>query len=684
MLLENFTLLYVEDDTDMQSSMKSFLEDEVKEFYQAYDGEEGLALYKDKKPDIILSDIRMAKVDGLSMSKAIKKIDKHQPIVLISAFEDTEILKEAINIGVNNFIVKPIEDIYILIDMLENISIGLQNHLDSVATKEKLAKLTERLELALLGNLDGIWDWNIVDDSIYFSPRWKEIIGYSELKNEVDTWKSRIHPDDFEAAMIGIEKNIDGETDYYEGEHRLKHKDGHWVWILDRGKVLYDEDGKAVRMIGTHTDISREKELQLKNTQQIQIIEQIHDSVITTNFEGIITSCNHGGELLFAYKKEELLGKDISILYLEEDLKSLEKNIEILMKDEKHNAEVRLVKKSKEIIDANLSLSILKDEKGKAVGMVGYFQDITKQKEIQRKLEASRSEVLKQKEIFEKIYNDSKDAIAILDMKSNFLQVNPAYIEMTGMSEEELLQTSCIALASPKDVEQSQKVLKEVIKAGYVKNFEKECITKSGKYIVVNMSISLLHNPDRLLASVRDVTELKNTQKELELLASTDTLTKLYNRRYFMNTSLSVLDLAKRNKTDLSIIMLDIDDFKNVNDTYGHETGDKVLKILSKVLQKLSRKSDIVSRWGGEEFVILLPETDVDGALVISEKIRKEVENLTISSEAKGEFSFTVSLGVSCINANEDSNIEASINRADKALYKAKESGKNRVQVYEI
>ena len=125
MLLENFTLLYVEDDHDMQEYMKSFLEDEVKEFYQAFDGEEGLSIYKDKKPDIILSDIYMPKMNGLEMSTVIKTLDKTQPIIFLSAFEDVDILEESINISIDNFIVKPIKDIHNLLTTLENISLNL-------------------------------------------------------------------------------------------------------------------------------------------------------------------------------------------------------------------------------------------------------------------------------------------------------------------------------------------------------------------------------------------------------------------------------------------------------------------------------------------------------------------------------------------------------------------------------
>jgi diguanylate cyclase (GGDEF)-like protein len=168
-------------------------------------------------------------------------------------------------------------------------------------------------------------------------------------------------------------------------------------------------------------------------------------------------------------------------------------------------------------------------------------------------------------------------------------------------------------------------------------------------------------------------------QEELKVLASTDSMTKLYNRRYFSNISEHILDLAKRDNTDTSVIMLDIDKFKIVNDTYGHKVGDEVIISLAQKLQELSRKSDIVCRFGGEEFVILLPETAINGALTISEKIKSEIENTVIPLANEKELKFTVSIGVSQVNNKEDMNIETPIYRADKALYQAKENGRNTI-----
>jgi len=186
--------------------------------------------------------------------------------------------------------------------------------------------------------------------------------------------------------------------------------------------------------------------------------------------------------------------------------------------------------------------------------------------------------------------------------------------------------------------------------------------------------------PKELLAKVKRELYLQDLQKELKLLASTDSMTKLYNRRYFTKMAAHSLDLSKRENKELSIIMIDIDKFKNVNDTYGHQVGDDVIITLANKLLEHQRKSDIVCRYGGEEFVILLPNTSLDGARTVAQKIRLDIENLTIKIPSNEDLKFTISLGISLVNLKNESNIEPALKRADDALYKAKESGRNRVE----
>jgi len=153
MSVENFTLLYVEDDRNAQEWMKLVLEDDVKEFLQAYDGEEGLEMYKKYNPDIILSDVNMPKMDGLEMSAEIKKLDSDQHILIMSAFDDRDTLMKAINIGIDFFIPKPI-DVEKLMLKLEKIAQNLQNRIDAHRLKEQ--EMKELYNLAHYDNLTRI------------------------------------------------------------------------------------------------------------------------------------------------------------------------------------------------------------------------------------------------------------------------------------------------------------------------------------------------------------------------------------------------------------------------------------------------------------------------------------------------------------------------------------------------
>ena len=185
--------------------------------------------------------------------------------------------------------------------------------------------------------------------------------------------------------------------------------------------------------------------------------------------------------------------------------------------------------------------------------------------------------------------------------------------------------------------------------------------------------------PKELISRVKKELKLQELMDELKLLASTDPMTQLYNRRYFTNVTKHILGLAKRQEQPLSLIMADIDKFKNINDTYGHHIGDEVIVYLAEIMKKQQRESDIICRYGGEEFVILLPNTDLKNAKLIAENLRKTIETSSIDLENNEKLNFTLSLGVSVVDVKNEDNIFEVLQRADEALYEAKESGRNKI-----
>jgi diguanylate cyclase (GGDEF)-like protein len=180
---------------------------------------------------------------------------------------------------------------------------------------------------------------------------------------------------------------------------------------------------------------------------------------------------------------------------------------------------------------------------------------------------------------------------------------------------------------------------------------------------------------------VKNQLQIVNQLRIINHLSQTDTLTGLFNRRHFNNCLNYEWSRAMREKTLLSILMIDVDNFKKYNDIYGHLQGDIVLKGIAATLrQRLFRATDILARWGGEELAALLPVTHLDGACIVAEKLRSGVEERVFPFENTPTH-VTISLGVNCVAPWEFSSMKLFVGEADKALYKAKKAGKNRAEV---
>lgn len=186
-----------------------------------------------------------------------------------------------------------------------------------------------------------------------------------------------------------------------------------------------------------------------------------------------------------------------------------------------------------------------------------------------------------------------------------------------------------------------------------------------------------------ILARISNITFACDRIKELENLLDRDYLTGLYNRRFFMERFFEEMAWSVRYKEPLSLMMLDIDFFKKINDTYGHGCGDEILKQISNALLSVLRAEDIVARYGGEEFIILLPNTNLEGALTAAEKLRVTVQDRNFLCESGNiRLSVTISIGITIYNGETEPSPDRLIGQADDALYSAKEGGRNRVVVY--
>ena len=205
---------------------------------------------------------------------------------------------------------------------------------------------------------------------------------------------------------------------------------------------------------------------------------------------------------------------------------------------------------------------------------------------------------------------------------------------------------------------------------------------KKGAYDYIPKAYLTLDQLTKSLINAREkwrlLKETEHLQARLQHMAMYDALTETLSRRALIQQLEAEIQRARRHSRQFSILMLDIDHFKKVNDTYGHIAGDAVLRELALTLISTTRRSDYVGRYGGEEFMVLLPETPLDKATLLAEKLRKAVSELVVQAEGHTVKNTTISLGVAAFE--DDPSVESFINRSDQGLYKAKNNGRNQVQ----
>ena len=237
-----------------------------------------------------------------------------------------------------------------------------------------------------------------------------------------------------------------------------------------------------------------------------------------------------------------------------------------------------------------------------------------------------------------------------------------------------------IELTAPEDYENTLKVTEQLKEKGYVKSFNKTCIVKNGKRIFVNMSVSLMPDNQRIVLIAKDITDMKKYEKKLEYIAHYDALTGLPNRILKSDRLTQAMLRIQRNGGCLAVLFIDLDGFKEVNDTYGHDIGDQVLIEASVRMKRALRGGDTLARLGGDEFLAIV--ADMDDTLIaipIVKRILKSVHDPIVFGDIKIRIS--ASIGVSFYPQKEELSGDQLIVQADQAMYSAKQSGKNRYYI---
>lgn len=291
-------------------------------------------------------------------------------------------------------------------------------------------------------------------------------------------------------------------------------------------------------------------------------------------------------------------------------------------------------------------------------------------------------------EIFQQLAQSTNDVIVVTAATPLgppgpiIVYVNPAFTALTGYAADEVIGRSTRLLNGPKTDPQTVAAVRAAMESQRPIRVELLNYRRDGEEFWIDTNIVPLrdaHGRVTHFATIsRDLTATKQLQQELQLMASTDPLTGLLNRRRFLERAESEFLRSQRYQHELAVVMLDIDHFKAINDTHGHFAGDQVLIAMSRATANLLRSTDILARWGGEEFVILMPETPLTGAVILAERLRKLLACVIVNT-ASGSIRFTVSAGIAA-RSGLDADITDVMQRADSALYTAKHHGRNCVQ----
>ena len=299
----------------------------------------------------------------------------------------------------------------------------------------------------------------------------------------------------------------------------------------------------------------------------------------------------------------------------------------------------------------------------------------------QRKLAEDR--LHESQELFRAIVENVGDLVAVLDTDGRRIYNSPSYRPL--FREKDIRPGSGSFLEIHlEDRERIKEIFRRTVTTGGGERAEFRFVLKDGSIRHMESDGRAIRGADGTVSKVvvvsRDITELKHLEAELRKMAATDFLTGLANRRHFLaRLEQELARIQRLEEHRASVLMLDSDHFKRVNDTFGHATGDNVLRHLAVLMQKGLRKVDIAGRVGGEEFAIILPGADLPAAEVFAERLRKKVAGTPMAQEDIA-IPLTVSIGVTGMKASDTSADDALV-RADRALYRAKERGRNKVAV---
>ncbi len=605
----------------------------------------------------------------------------------------------------------------LLLEMTSDIDLALQNFDREAARKQadlRTADSEMRLALALKGSRDALWDWDLQNHHLYYSPRWWHMLGLEVNAYPVDAqlWRRMMHPQDLPVVETLLHNFIRGSDDSFSAECRIQHKDGHFIPMLVRAFAMRDAQGKVLRVSGTNMDLTERMRTQQMDALRSFMLERLASesnlahilndfvlqlevglkdmvgAVLLRDAETLQWSVGAAPNLSahFGHAIQKLQGELIATPLGQHVLAGHRAMVQDIASIEGAEA-FKAIARSEGVVscwvEPIMSSSI------QVLGLLTLYrrthQPLTQHDAHLVEMAASltalaidRKRAEAQMKLAAAVFEQGNEVIMITDAHGNLVRVNRAFTRVTGYTEHEAIGQNPKMLSSGRQDADFYRNMWKAINANGQWQGEVWNRRKDGSVYPEWLSISRLRDAQgqvtNYLAIATDITGRKADEERIRMLADFDVLTGLPNRRLLQDRILIALGQAQRNSEPMALMFLDLDRFKNVNDSLGHHVGDALLVQAAQRLKNTLREQDTVCRLGGDEFVILCPDTDAVGAAHVANKLL-EISNTRFVLEQQ-ELAVTFSIGVALYPQDGDS-FETLSMRADSAMYKVKQSGRN-------
>jgi len=380
-----------------------------------------------------------------------------------------------------------------------------QKHAENV-----LHQTEERFELAVQGSNLGLWDWNLETNDIYFSPRWKNILGYEdhEIHNTPDVWSRFVHPDDLMLMWATVEAYLDQKIHNYEMIYRVLHKDGNLRWVIARAAALWDNEGKPYRMVGTYIDITERKRIEQALQENEALLSAIFDvtkvGLCVTDEAGQFVRVNSTYCELYGYTAEELLGQHFTkLLPLENRAGAIKRHQALLDGDPsvESQGEWQIQNRTGHELEVRFTLAVL-TQHNRHRFQVTSLTDMTKRKDLER--ERNR------------LFNLSLDMQSVIGFDIAFKEINAAWERTLGWRKAELLERSPMEFVHPEDQAVSIETIQQLITGKTIVGFENRYLCQDGTYKWLSWNVYPLVDQQTLYAVTRDITERKQAQEAIQ------------------------------------------------------------------------------------------------------------------------------------------------------------------------